>query len=256
MLENPKEMNTTTQPETAIVMVKKVHLFACFFFIVYGIFNCIPKTKGERVKWIISSQALMRERFVEYVNRANPYQSFGCSLARIGSQGLLMCVHLAIRSVHMNGILNARKSRSRQMKETVSTNDQRNGATIIPKVEKLFHSVTTINRGIETGSLFMPTTVDSANVAEKKNNAFSPSITLMTTGILKGKRGFIPMVHNFTAGLLKTTFLMITGFFVITVILGERETAVSVPTRKVQRLSLRRVQPSGWKRPLPLGVMI
>lgn len=254
MLGNPKEMNTTTQPETAIVNVKKVHLFACEFvcFVV-----CLTANKTKEIaKWIISSQALMRVRFVGFVNKVNPYKNSGCFLAKLEQQGLPMNVLSAIKSGRMNGILNARKGLSRQKKEIALISDLKNGGMITLKKGKLYPFATTINRGTETGSLSTPITVASVNVVEKKNGVSLPSIMSTMTGISKEKKGFTRMVHNFTVGLCKINSQRITESFVLTAILEEHETAVSALMRTVQRLSLRRVQSSDWKRPLPLGVMI
>jgi hypothetical protein len=251
MLENPKEMNTTTKPETASVTVKKVHLFACFFSTVYGIFNCIPKTERRQVKWIISIQACSRKRVARFADIQNLFRNFTSMPRRAEKQGSQIFVSLVTKPASMRGMWNG-ITEELQSKSRGTMNTQESIAVKTPSVPKSEQSIFTQSIVRETGSWCTPNTVASVLAVAKRRFNFLPLITSIMTGISKGRKGFTLMVRNSTAGLFKTTSRKITEFFVTIVILEERETAVSVLIRKVQRLSRKGVHSSEWKRPLPL----
>jgi hypothetical protein len=253
MLENPKEMNATTQLETVNVKAKKVHLFACNL-VKFAVCLTANKTK-ELAKWIISSRAYVENRSVKFAERLNYCGNSESLLARGENQESLISVLCAIKNKPINGIWNA-KQQSRQKKDSTLMNCQETGAKITLKKAKRFLLKTIINRATEIESWFMLTMVINASVAAKENGDSLLSIMSTMMDISKGKKVFTQMVHNFTDGLCKITSQAIIEFFALTVILEGHEIKVSVPTGKVQRLSLRRVQSSDWKRPLPLGVMI
>ena len=246
-------MSTTTQPEMAIVTVKKARLFACNLSANYGMFNYILNLHWRIAEWKISSQAL---KSAEYVNKRSLHQTFVCFPAKVVSRGSQMFVWFATSVVLTSGTWNARKHLSRQRKESSLTSGLKSGVMTTLRKGKLSLS-RTITKGVTViGNLCMPTTVASVSVAERKSSNSLPLIISTTTGASRGRRAFTLMVHSFTAILYSAISQAITDFFALTVILGERGTAVSAPIRKVQRLSRKRVQPSGWKRPLPYGVMI
>jgi hypothetical protein len=127
---------------------------------------------------------------------------------------------------------------------------------IILKRGKLSLSGITTKGVTGIGNLYMPTTVANASAVERKSHNSLPLIISTMMGVSKERRVFILMVHSFTAISYSVISRTITDCFASTAISGEPETAVSALIGKVQRLSRKRVQPSGWKRPLPYGVMI
>jgi hypothetical protein len=254
MLETPKEMITTTQPETAIVKVKKDHLFACNPFDVCGMLSYITQMKG-RAEWTISSQVWSRKRDAEYADSQNQYLSFMCMPLKGERQGLRMCAPSAINNVSMIGMLSGMITGLRNKYKNTMRRRESTGAKT-QKEQRPKRSTFTQSIVTKTELSSMQNTAGSVLVVEKKKSGFLPLTMSTMTGIPKEKKVFIQTVRSSTAGLYKTISQAITNFYVSTAILGRRATAEYVLTRTVQRLSRKRVQPSGWKRPLPYGVMI
>lgn len=248
MLESPKDISATTQPETAIVNCIKSLCIGLHLNIIWLrlIFSRNPVTGGQ-IKWVISSQVCSRVRkrvgFARKKSKSESLSSITIEGKRIAKTSVFFAKKNGSRPIIKRTWMQIASYTGRGLKSTekkTARNTMRKTGALKKFIEK------------ETVSLSMRPTVMSALVAEKKSRFFSLLTTSTMTATLSENPENTRVAHSFIVTLLNGTSRPIIRFFVTTVIWAGLEIMVFALIKKVQRLSGNRVRPSGRKCLLPL----
>lgn len=186
----------------------------------------------------------MREqKFADFVEKKKRYMPSNCiPLGENNTEGsFALYVSLNITGSKIKNQSAKRKT----VKETRST-ERTTAKNIMLRIGAGKESKTT-----KTAKSYLMLTVESVRVAVSQTQSSLQSIMFFLMVTLREGIIVAPAVLGFIGRLFERGVLLVTNFFATTAILGAPKMAAYVLIKKVQRLSLRRVQASAWKCPLP-----